>query len=116
MIVYDNEKLISERFKNNAQLQSYDNLIGPLELKFDLKSDANFVSKVMDIERYRIDFDGAKCKGNSSLIEGIPSDQAIICTFDQTKVFRPTGIYEGVDRVTHEPRTIAIQFQAIQIA
>ena len=62
MLVYDNEKLVSERFKSQAQMNNFDNLIGPLELKFDLKADANFVGKIMNIESYKIDFDGAKCQ------------------------------------------------------
>ena len=57
VIVYDNEKLTSDRFKNSAQLNNFDNLIGPLELKFDLKADANFVGKIINIEKYTIDFD-----------------------------------------------------------
>ena len=57
VLVYDNEKLVSERFKSQAQMNNFDNLIGPLELKFDLKADANFVGKIMNIESYKIDFD-----------------------------------------------------------
>lgn len=68
VIVYDNDKLLSDRFKNNAVLGNFDNLIGPMELKFDLKSDANFVSKSMNIEDYKIDFDGARCQGKTSSI------------------------------------------------
>lgn len=117
VVVYDNEKFISERFKGNAQMNNFDNLIGPLELKFDLKSDANFVGKIMDIESYKIDFDGAKCQWrDSSIVDGVNAEQSIICIFDQAKVFRPTGIYEGLDRVTHKPKTISMNFHTIQIA
>lgn len=118
VIVYDNDKLISERFKSSAQISDFDNLIGPLELKFDLRADANFVGKSMDIESYKIDFDGAKCKQtDSSKVEGVnpQTDQSISCIFDQAKVFKPTGVYEGTDRVTHKSRTIAINFHTIQI-
>lgn len=66
VIIFDNEKLLSDRYKNTAQLNSFDNLIGPMELRFDLKSDANFVSKSMNIEDYTIDFDGGKCRGTES--------------------------------------------------
>ncbi|EKD30178.1 MAG: hypothetical protein ACD_78C00130G0002, partial [uncultured bacterium (gcode 4)] len=117
VVVYDNEKFISERFKESAQMNNFDNLIGPLELKFDLKSDANFVGKMMDIESYKIDFDGAKCQWrDSSIVDGVNAEQSIICIFDQAKVFRPTGVYEGLDRVTHKPKTININFHTIQIA
>lgn len=118
VIVYDNDKLNSDRFKNSAQINDFDNLIGPLELKFDLKSDANFVGKSMDIESYKIDFDGAKCKKtDSSKVEGVnpQNDQSISCIFDQVKVFKPTGVYEGTDLITHKPKTIAINFHTIQI-
>jgi len=51
-------------------MNNFDNLIGPIELKFDLKSDANFVGKMINIENYKINFDGAKCQqGNSSIVE-----------------------------------------------
>lgn len=117
VVVYDNEKFISERFKESAQMNNFDNLIGPLELKFDLKSDANFVGKMMDIESYKIDFDGAKCQWrDSSIVDGVNAEQSIVCVFDQAKVFRPTGAYEGLDRVTHKPKTININFHTIQIA
>lgn len=118
MIVYDNEKLTSDRFKNSAQLNNFDNLIGPLELKFDLKADANFVGKIINIEKYTIDFDGAKCQGTeSSVIQGVnaQNDQSIICIFDQAKVFKPTGVYEGIDRVTRQSKKIAININTIQI-
>lgn len=118
VIVYDNEKWNSDRFKSSSQINNFDNLIGPLELKFDLKADANFVGKMMDIEKYTIDFDGAKCQGtDSSKVEGVnaQNDQSIICIFDQAKVFKPTGVYEGTDLVTHKPRTIAINFHTIQV-
>lgn len=118
VIVYDTEKLSSDRFKGSAQMGSFNNLIGPLTLKFDLKADANFVGKMIDIESYRIDFDGAKCQpSGSSKVEGVnpQNDQSIICLFDQAKVFKPTGIYEGLDRVTHKSKSVSMNFQPIQI-
>lgn len=118
VIVYDVEKLNSERFKDSAQVNNFDNLIGPLTLKFDLKADANFVGKIIDIESYKIDFDGAKCQpAGSSKVEGVnaQNDQSIICVFDQAKVFKPTGVYEGLDRVTHKPKSISINIHTIQI-
>lgn len=117
VLVYDNEKFISERFKNSAQMSNFDNLIGPIELKFDLKADANTVGKIIDISSYKINFDGAKClPTGSSNIDGVNAqDNSIICTFDEAKVFKPTGIYEGINRVTHKPESIPINFHAIQI-
>lgn len=118
VLIYDNEKLLSEKFKNNAQLNSFDNLIGPMELKFDLKADANFVSKSMNIEDYTIDFDGGKCRGTeSSSVEGVNpgSDQSIICIFDSAKSFKPSGVYHGTDRLTRESKSVAINFPVINI-
>lgn len=117
VVVYDNEKFISERFKDIAQMNNFDNLIGPLELRFDLESNANLVGKLIDIESFKIDFDGAKCQWNgSSIVNGVSAEQSIICVFDTARVFKPTGIYEGYDRVTREPQSISIDFQPIQIA
>lgn len=117
VLVYDNEKFTSERFNKDAQMYNFDNLIWSLELRFDLRADANVAAKLIDISSYKINFDGATCLPNgSSNVEGINAqDNPIICTFDQTKVFRPTGIYEGIDRVTHEHKTMPINFQPIQI-
>lgn len=118
VIVYDNEKLVSERFKTDAKMNDFDNLIGPLTLKFDLKADVWLAAKLMDIEKYELDFDGAKCQwGLSSLVIGVnaQNDQSIICTFDQAKIFKPTGRYEGTDRLTHQTKMLPINFQAIQI-
>lgn len=99
-------------------MTNFTNLIGPLTLKFDLKADAGLASKMMDIDSYEIDFDGAKCQdGGSAHVTGIDpqNDQSIICTFDQSKVFKPTGKYDGIDKLTHKSRSIPIGFQAIQI-
>lgn len=116
-MVYDNEKFISERFKDSAQMNNFDNLIGPLELKFDLKADANFIGKLIDVENYKIDFDGAKCQPTgSSVVDGVNAQQSIVCIFDQAKVYKPTGAYEGLDRLTHKPKSIPINFHTIQIA
>jgi len=118
VLIYDNEKLLSEKFKNNAQLGSFDNLIGPLELKFDLKADANFVSKSMNIEDYTIDFDGAKCRGTeSSAVEWVnpQNDQSIICIFDNAKSFKPSGVYHGTDKLTREKKSVAINFPVINV-
>lgn len=61
VLVYDNQKFKSDRFKSSSQMGNFDNLIGPVELIFDLKADANMVAKTIDIDSYKIDFDGAKC-------------------------------------------------------
>ncbi|EKD29456.1 MAG: PKD protein, partial [uncultured bacterium (gcode 4)] len=119
VIIFDNEKLLSEKFKNNAQLNNFDNLIGPMELRFDLKSDANFVSKSMNIEDYTIDFDGGKCRGTeSSTVEWTnpASDQSIICVFDSAKSFKPSGVYNGIDKLTREKKSVAINFPVINIS
>ncbi|MDP2104049.1 MAG: PKD domain-containing protein, partial [Candidatus Gracilibacteria bacterium] len=119
VIIFDNEKLLSDRYKNTAQLNSFDNLIGPMELRFDLKSDANFVSKSMNIEDYTIDFDGGKCRGTeSSTVEGTnpASDQSIICVFDSAKSFKPSGVYNGIDKLTREKKSVAINFPVINIS
>lgn len=118
VLIYDNEKLLSEKFKSSAQLNNFDNLIGPLELKFDLKADANFISKSINIEDYAIDFDGGKCRGTeSSTVEGVnpQNDQSIICIFDNAKSFKPSGVYHGIDRLTHKSKSVAINFPVINI-
>lgn len=118
VLVYDNTKLLSKAYKDHAQLQSFDNLIGPMELKFDLRSDANLVGKLMDIEDYEIDFDGGKCRGTeSSSIKGTnpQDDQSIICIFDTIKTYKPSGIYRGIDKLTHKEKSFAMVFDPINV-
>jgi len=42
-------------------------------------------------------------------------DKSIICIFDEARVYKPTGVYEGLDRVTRKPKVIPINFHTVQI-
>ena len=53
--MYDNELVLTKEFKNQAELSSVNDLIGPITLKYDLSSDVLFASKSLDIEGYYID-------------------------------------------------------------
>ena len=44
------------------------------------------------------------------------AEQSIICIFDTAKVFKPTGIYEGFDRITHKSKKVSINFRPVQIS
>jgi len=118
VLIFDNSKLLSEKLKNNAQLFDFDNVIGPVELKFILKSDVNEVMKTMNIEDYEIDFDGGKCKGKeTSIVKGVnpQNDSSLICIFDSVKTYRPSGIYNGIDKISRKSKSIPIIFPAINV-
>ncbi len=58
VVVHDNDRYLSARFKNTSEVYDFNNLIGPVTLRFDLSSDARFAEKSMTIESFEIDFDG----------------------------------------------------------
>lgn len=124
VLIYDNEKLHSDQFKENALLQKFDNLIGPLELKFDLKTNSDFVGKSIYIEDYKITIDGALKKNTKTnkytdpcIIEGINpgEDQSIICLFNEVKTYKPSWVYNGTDKLTRKSTSVSMDFSAINI-
>jgi hypothetical protein len=44
--------------RDSAELVDFDNVIGPVTIRYDLASDAKFASKTIDIEEFEIDYDG----------------------------------------------------------
>lgn len=78
ILIYDNDWLGSTELREYAQMNSFENLIGPVTLKFDLSSDVNFVSRTFDIARYEFD-----CGNGQGLISGADAAGAeIICRYE----------------------------------
>lgn len=52
-------------------MHTFSNLIGPITLRFDISQNAQQVSKkyATQIDSYKINFDGAKCTNNQSIIQ-----------------------------------------------
>lgn len=99
VIVYDNDKKKSEKFKDWWDIiNNFDNLIWPVTMQFDFSANAKYVSKFINITGYSIDFDWdwkIDKEGTNPW-----SDQDIIFTFDKKWSFNPVGIYKGIDKAT----------------
>lgn len=93
-------------------------LIGPVTILFDLKSNADKVSKSngVTIQSYRIDADGAKCNDGGSVVIGnvIGTESSIICTFDTIKSYNIRGEYTIITR-TGEEKTSPMSINPIDI-
>lgn len=101
ILIYDQSLYISEEYKENSRIYNTTNLIGPIDIFFDIRRNAELVAKnnLYTIESYEINFDGASCNNGKSLISGTnpTNEQSLICTFDEVKAYNITGIYSVRD-------------------
>lgn len=70
--IYENDLYVNEESKQYARINGTNNLIGPISLRYDLSSNAKAIAKknLMDITAYEINFDGAKCSNETSIVRG----------------------------------------------
>ncbi len=81
VVAYDNDRYLSDRFKDSADIVDFNNMIGPITIRYDLASDVKFASKNIEIQDFEIDFDG----------DGLPDkkgsdpsgDKSLIYTYDR---------------------------------
>jgi chitodextrinase len=115
IIVYDNDLLLSDKFSKNAELglPQLAALIWPVTLRYDLSSDARFVSKDIEIESFEID-----CNGDGSIDhEGSSlNDDSIICIYDRRGSYQPRGTYIGKNTVTRDPEKKKMEFGIVKVA
>ena len=114
IVISDNAELLSSKFtKETAKMDSFDNLIGPITLKFDLASNARIVENQMKITHYTIDFDG----DNKPDKEGSnpKTDDSIIYIFDKKMTYSPKVTYIGTDKITGEDKTIVVAIPDITV-
>ncbi len=118
VMIYDNDLYIHAEWRDDAQIYSTNNLIGPITLKYDLSANAKAIAKksLLSIESYSIDFDDAKCINNQSTIKGSNpiNDQGIICTFDQIRTYNIRWNYTGKNTLG-EVVTITIPLSTVEI-
>lgn len=104
--VYDAELSNNPITLQYARVLNTTNLLWPITLKFDISANASQVEKsnLMNIERYRINFDGAICNDGSSIVEWINPSQSegIVCIFDTVRVYNIRGSYQWRDRLQKE--------------
>lgn len=113
--VFDNDRLLSEQFKDSSEMFEFNNLIGPATLKFDLAADANYVrKKYMEIDSFEIDFDG------DGTIDKEGADPAealdLIFTYAKKGKYSPKGTYEGRDNITGEPMVRQIDLPVVNVS
>jgi hypothetical protein len=118
IIIYDQDRYSIEKYRNNSRLTNTQNLIGPINIFFDLRSNANLISKrfVYDIQSFQINFDGASCNSGKAVITGSnpANEQSLVCTFDQIKPYNISGTYTVKNRAW-ETLTIPIALPSIEI-
>ena len=89
--IYDNDLYIHNESRQYARVQTTNNIIGPITLKYDLSSNVKSISKksLVTIESYDMDFDGAKCVNEKSTMNGSNplTEQGLVCTFDQVRTY-----------------------------
>lgn len=113
--IYDNDRFLSDQFKDSSEITDFNNLIGPTSLKFDLVSDAGYVKKkYMSIDSFEIDFDGDGTMDK----EGADPSEAndLIFTYSKKGKYTPKGTYVGKDNVTGEPKTRSMDLPVINVS
>lgn len=98
VLIYDQTLYTREEYKNESRLYKTSNLIGPIDIFFDIRSNAEAIAKenLYTIESFEINFDGARCTNGRSTITGKDpmNEQSIVCTFDTVKPYNLTGEYK----------------------
>ena len=87
--IYDNELYVHNEYREYARINTTNNLVGPITLKYDLSTNVKAISKknLLTIDSYEINFDGARCINGESTINGSNplTEQGLICTVDQLR-------------------------------
>ncbi|HRI36523.1 MAG TPA: PKD domain-containing protein [bacterium] len=113
VVVYDNDRLLSEQYADSAKMYDFANLIGPITLRFDLASNVRVVSRKMQITSYSIDFDADGIVDKTGTDPA--RDQSIVYTYESVGRFDPVLRYEGTDTVTREPTEQIVSLPSIDI-
>lgn len=109
IIVYDNDMFLDESLRESARLRTLNNIIGPITLRYKIDENAAFVARQLggNILGYEIKFDGAECSSGTDVVTGSnpATEEAIVCTFNRVKSYKPEGFYtvqtyEGEQKIT----------------
>lgn len=104
----------SEKFKNwMDEVTSFDNVIWPVTLQYDLSANARNVSKAIDITSYTIDFDG-DWKDDKVWVNP-EKDADIIFTFDKKKSYVPKWKYFWTEKITWKEKEYDMELPVITI-
>lgn len=118
ILIYDQELYNQEDSRWSSRIIDTTNMIGPITVAFDLRSNAIWIIKnqLFAIESYSINFDWARCSNGNSVMQGSDPtrEQSIICTFDQVKAYNIKGTYTGKNNLWIN-ETIDIKIPNIEI-
>lgn len=116
--IYDNDLYTQSESLQYAPISTTTNLIGPITLRYDISTNARSVAKknLITITSYEINFDGANCANNRSIMDGSDptTEQGLICTFDQVRTYNIRGSYTGRNRLG-ETINIVIPLSTVEI-
>lgn len=117
ILIYDNEMFIHEGYEEDARLRSTTNIVGPITLRYKIDENATTVARQTggQITGYKIKFDGAECTNGTDTVEGADptTEEAIICTFNRVKTYKPEGSYTINTYSGQE--TVTIPLQSVEI-
>ncbi|GAB0174806.1 MAG: hypothetical protein HHAS10_06850 [Candidatus Altimarinota bacterium] len=118
ILIYDQAGYTIEKYRGESRLYNTQNLIGPIDIFFDIRSNANLIARrnLYTVQGFEIDFDGAKCNNGKSVISGSnpANEQSLICKFDEIKPYNIKGSYTVKNR-EGETITVPINLPSIEI-
>lgn len=116
--IYDNNLYTNPISEGDAALLSTRNMIGPIDIRYDIRGNARSheANGTIQIERYEINFDGAECGDGKSIISWTnpKEEQWIVCTFDKIKNYNIRGTYFGRD-INWEVSEIPMELDAVEV-
>lgn len=118
--MYDNDLYNHEESRDNAQITSGTNIIGPITIMFDIRANAKAISKeyLVDIQSYSIDSDGWVCNDGTSVVIGNNAleEKSIVCSFNQVKTYNVKGIYNTISQIgERQKQAIPMRIDPIEI-
>jgi PKD repeat protein len=116
--VYDNDLYTHAESLPFARVDSTTSLVGPISLRYDISTNARTIAKknLITITSYEINFDGAKCANDKSIMNGSDptTEQGLICIFDQVRTYNIRGSYSGKNKLG-EAIQIEIPLSTVEI-
>jgi PKD repeat protein len=118
ILIYNNELYRDKEVRNYSEIDSGTNMIGPVTLLFDIRSNAAQIMKKngVTIKDYKIDTDGGICSDGSSMVIGsnVENELSIICRFEKIKKYNISGSYTVVSR-TGEEQKLTMNIPSVEI-
>ncbi len=101
VILNDNDKLLSSKFKNNSIIKKSElsSLIWPINIRFDFTADVDYVGKYINITWYEIDFNW-DWKIDKKWNINPWNDANILYTYNEKWNISPKWKYFWIDKVT----------------